>query len=241
MSVFPPNNLPDGAKYWARDVEKRIINAETSFLNAEINNVSRDSQILSTANQALAAALEAQAAASAAATAAADAAAAAATANNAISRLETYQQINLGGGSTTTFSGSPTGTVATYSKSFTVSTTGGGSRAATIVATGTVDLGITSSDAQANVARVYVIQTLTVGGTTASTYTRVGSRKYVTTANSRISIYGGGSLTCAVAPALTSGSKTVTVTYSVQNDGTDTGATWSGEVTLDNISVGISS
>lgn len=60
MSVFPPNNLPDGAKYWVRDVEKRIINAETSFLNAEINNVSRDSQILSTANQALTAALDAK-------------------------------------------------------------------------------------------------------------------------------------------------------------------------------------
>ena len=60
MSVFPPNNLPDGAKYWARDVEKRIINAETSFQNAEINNVTRDSQVLTTANEALAAAVKAQ-------------------------------------------------------------------------------------------------------------------------------------------------------------------------------------
>lgn len=57
--AFPPNDLPNGSRYWSRDVEKRLINIEDSFSSAEINNVTRDSQILSTANEALAAAVEA--------------------------------------------------------------------------------------------------------------------------------------------------------------------------------------
>jgi hypothetical protein len=238
--TFPQNNLPSDARYWAREVEKRITNLESSFSSSEINNTTRDSQLQVTANNALSAAIAAKEAADAASTAAGDAETAADIANNAISRLQTYQQLNLGGALKETFTGSPVGTIATYSKAFTLSTEGGGSRAVTAIATGTVDLGITSSDASNLPARVYIIQTVQVGSSVASTYTRVGIRKYVTTTNSKLSIYGGGSLTCSASSNLTGGSRTVSVSYAIRkDDGGDPAATWSGEVRLDNVSVGV--
>lgn len=83
--TFPQNNLPSDSRYWAREVEKRLINLENSLRSSEINNTTRDSQLSVTANRALLAALQAQDAADAAATAASAAAAAAATANSAAS------------------------------------------------------------------------------------------------------------------------------------------------------------
>lgn len=92
--VFPANNLPTASRNWAREVEKKVTNLESSFRSAEVNNVTRDSQLSVTANNALSAALQAQEAAADAAQAAADAQtaantanAAATTANNAINAL----------------------------------------------------------------------------------------------------------------------------------------------------------
>ena len=61
--TFPTNNLPTQSKFWAREVEKKVTNLESSFSSAEINNTTRDSQLSVTANQALIAAQQAQAAA----------------------------------------------------------------------------------------------------------------------------------------------------------------------------------
>lgn len=85
--IFPPNNLPTASKNWAREVEKKVTNLESSFRSAEVNNTTRDSQLSVTANSALAAATQASAAAAAASQAAADAQAAATTANTAIAGL----------------------------------------------------------------------------------------------------------------------------------------------------------
>jgi len=81
--TFPANNLPTASKNWAREVEKKVTNLESSFRSAEVNNTTRDSQLSVTANSALAAATQASAAAAAASQAAADAQAAANTANTA--------------------------------------------------------------------------------------------------------------------------------------------------------------
>jgi hypothetical protein len=75
--VFPNNNLPSDAKYWVREVEKKIVNLESSLSSSDINNTTRDSQLQVTASQALIAAQAADAAATEAglaADAAADAA-----------------------------------------------------------------------------------------------------------------------------------------------------------------------
>lgn len=61
--IFPPNNLPTASKNWAREVEKKVTNLESSFRSAEVNNTTRDSQLSVTANSALAAATQAAAAA----------------------------------------------------------------------------------------------------------------------------------------------------------------------------------
>ena len=78
--AFPNNNLPSDAKYWVREVEKKIVNLENSLSSSDINNTTRDSQLQVTASQALIAAqaaddaaTEAGAAADAAAQAAQDA------------------------------------------------------------------------------------------------------------------------------------------------------------------------
>lgn len=81
--TFPSNNLPTASRNWAREVEKKVTNLESSFRSAEVNNVTRDSQLSVTANNALSAALQAQEAADDAAQAASDALAAANTANAA--------------------------------------------------------------------------------------------------------------------------------------------------------------
>lgn len=77
---FPTNNLPTQSKYWGREVEKKIVNLESSLKSSDINNTTRDSQLSVTANQALLAANQAQ-------QAAADAAAAASDASDAINGL----------------------------------------------------------------------------------------------------------------------------------------------------------
>lgn len=61
--TFPANNLPTASRTWAREVEKKVTNLESSFRSAEVNNVTRDSQLSVTANAALNAATQAQAAA----------------------------------------------------------------------------------------------------------------------------------------------------------------------------------
>jgi hypothetical protein len=92
--VFPKNNLPVESQPWTRDVEKRVVNLESSFRSAEVNNVTRDSQALSQIRRldvavtdvGLAAA-EAAAAAATANQAASDALDAANTANTSINGL----------------------------------------------------------------------------------------------------------------------------------------------------------
>lgn len=61
--TFPSNNLPTASRNWAREVEKKVTNLESSFRSAEVNNVTRDSQLSVTANTALNAATQAQQAA----------------------------------------------------------------------------------------------------------------------------------------------------------------------------------
>ena len=61
--VFPSNNLPSDAKYWVREVEKKIVNLENNLSSSDINNTTRDSQLQVTASQALIAAQAADAAA----------------------------------------------------------------------------------------------------------------------------------------------------------------------------------
>jgi hypothetical protein len=68
--TFPANNLPTASRNWAREVEKKVVNLESSFRSAEVNNVTRDSQLSVTANAALSAATQAGVAAAAASTAA---------------------------------------------------------------------------------------------------------------------------------------------------------------------------
>ena len=58
--VFPSNNLPSDAKYWVREVEKKIVNLENSLSSSDINNTTRDSQLQVTASQALIAAQSAE-------------------------------------------------------------------------------------------------------------------------------------------------------------------------------------
>jgi hypothetical protein len=61
--TFPSNNLPTASRNWAREVEKKVTNLESSFRSAEVNNVTRDSQLSVTANTALSVATVAQQAA----------------------------------------------------------------------------------------------------------------------------------------------------------------------------------
>ena len=61
--TFPSNNLPSDAKYWVREVEKKIVNLQNSLSSSDINNTTRDSQLQVTASQALIAAQAAEAAA----------------------------------------------------------------------------------------------------------------------------------------------------------------------------------
>ena len=61
--VYPRNNFATDAKYWGREVEKKITNLESSLQNSDINNTTRDSQLSVTSNQALIAANDAKAAA----------------------------------------------------------------------------------------------------------------------------------------------------------------------------------
>ena len=82
--VFPNNNLPSDAKYWVREVEKKIVNLENSLSSSDINNTTRDSQLQVTASQALIAAQAADAAAAEAGVAADAAAQAAQDALDAI-------------------------------------------------------------------------------------------------------------------------------------------------------------
>lgn len=86
--IFPPNNLPTASKNWAREVEKKVTNLESSFRSAEVNNVTRDSQLSVTANAALNAATQAQSAAAQAQVAADDAADAAALAQTAANNAQ---------------------------------------------------------------------------------------------------------------------------------------------------------
>lgn len=81
--TFPANNLPTASRTWAREVEKKVTNLESSFRSAEVNNVTRDSQLSVTANTALSVANVAQQAAEDAASAAAQAQSAAALAQSA--------------------------------------------------------------------------------------------------------------------------------------------------------------
>jgi hypothetical protein len=78
--VYPRNNFATDAKYWGREVEKKITNLESSLQSSDINNTTRDSQLSVTAGQALIAANDAKAASD-------DASAAAAVANNALGGL----------------------------------------------------------------------------------------------------------------------------------------------------------
>jgi hypothetical protein len=71
--VYPRNNFATDAKYWGREVEKKITNLESSLQSSDINNTTRDSQLSVTSNQALIAANDAKAAATAAQDAADDA------------------------------------------------------------------------------------------------------------------------------------------------------------------------
>lgn len=101
MTVFPTSNLPVQTQTWGREVEKRLVNLDSSFRSAEINNVTRDSQLISNyrrldaavtqlttvATQAQAAATQAQQAADDAADAAALAGTAADNAQDAIDGL----------------------------------------------------------------------------------------------------------------------------------------------------------
>jgi len=61
--VYPRNNFATDAKYWGREVEKKITNLESSLQSSDINNTTRDSQLSVTSNQALIAANDAKAAA----------------------------------------------------------------------------------------------------------------------------------------------------------------------------------
>lgn len=85
--TFPTNNLPSQSRFWAREVEKKITNVESSLKSSAVNNTTRDSQLQVTANQALIAATQAQSAATQAQAAADDAADAAAQAQAAIDGL----------------------------------------------------------------------------------------------------------------------------------------------------------
>ena len=60
--VYPKNNFATDAKYWAREVEKKVTNLENSLTSSDINNTTRDSQLSVAAGQALIAANEAKAA-----------------------------------------------------------------------------------------------------------------------------------------------------------------------------------
>ena len=71
--VYPKNNFATDAKYWGREVEKKITNLENSLQSSDINNTTRDSQLSVTSNQALIAANDAKAAAAVAQAAADDA------------------------------------------------------------------------------------------------------------------------------------------------------------------------
>jgi len=87
--VYPKNNFATDAKYWGREVEKKITNLESSLQSSDINNTTRDSQLSVTAGQALIAANSAKAAAQDAADAAAAALTAFNTANAASSAAAT--------------------------------------------------------------------------------------------------------------------------------------------------------
>jgi len=87
--VYPKNNFATDAKYWGREVEKKITNLENSLQSSDINNTTRDSQLSVTSNQALIAANDAKAAAQDAADAAAAALTAFNTANAASSAAAT--------------------------------------------------------------------------------------------------------------------------------------------------------
>jgi hypothetical protein len=63
--VFPTNNLPTSSKFWAREVEKKVTNLESTLRSSDINNTTRDSQLSVTAGQALIAAQQAIAASTA--------------------------------------------------------------------------------------------------------------------------------------------------------------------------------
>ena len=58
--VYPKNNFATDAKYWAREVEKKVTNLENSLQSSDINNTTRDSQLSVAAGQALIAANEAK-------------------------------------------------------------------------------------------------------------------------------------------------------------------------------------
>jgi hypothetical protein len=58
--VYPRNNFATDAKYWGREVEKKITNLESSLQSSDINNTTRDSQLSVTSNQALIAANDAK-------------------------------------------------------------------------------------------------------------------------------------------------------------------------------------
>jgi len=71
--VYPKNNFATDAKYWAREVEKKVTNLENSLQSSDINNTTRDSQLSVAAGQALITANAAKDAAEAAATASSEA------------------------------------------------------------------------------------------------------------------------------------------------------------------------
>ena len=87
--VYPRNNFATDAKYWGREVEKKITNLESSLQSSDINNTTRDSQLSVTSNQALIAANDAKDAAAAAQVAADEALIAFNTANAASSAAAT--------------------------------------------------------------------------------------------------------------------------------------------------------
>jgi hypothetical protein len=238
--IFPNSNLPLASQAWGREVTKQLSNIIDQTTSNEINNAARDNQLNSAiiaignnATAASAAASTANTAATDAGNAATAAADAATVANDSISRLQTYTTTALGSAAAQTFSNT-TGTIASFSKSFTVDTTGGGTRTAMINATCTVDLGMTGSGT-ATPQRIRIIQQVVVNSTySSSTTTRIGYAQNVTQ-----SVYGGGSLTCSISCPVSNGTNSISIYHTLSNESTAGTQTWSGSVTLDSVNVSV--
>lgn len=249
MPLFRKNYLPSQSQQWVREIEQRILSMESSLRSEFVNNRTRDDQLLSSYNrldkafQDLAAqqsTLAAQQvtlgeviedvsdAAEAAALAATAAGNAATTANNAIDRLETYSSKFIPVNDTSSISNGQT-SVLNYSTSQNVSLSGGGSRNLSVTAIISIELGVNSVGTSTQPHRVRANATISVGGTSSTSETFVGVRKYFTdteiSGDSRVVTYGGGTLAPSSSRTITSsGNVSIGVSVTLDNSELNSGA-----------------